>query len=123
MKEECLAEVDQRPGHSQQSLCITPTDSSTNTNKPGQNAGILFSEIGKNERFKIETFESGAHIVKLTIAKTNLEKFKESLGKKNVILSNPVNGGFMLKVNPSINGENPQNLAGYFLESLKEASV
>jgi hypothetical protein len=87
------------------------------------NAEKLFTEIRKNERFKIEMFEGGSHIVKLTVANTNLEKFKESLGRKNVTLNNPVNGGFMLKVNPSINNDTVQDVAGYFLEALKEASV
>jgi threonine aldolase len=87
------------------------------------NAGKLFAELGKNERFKIETFEGGSHIVKLTIANTNLEKFKESLGRKNITLNAPVNGGFMLKVNPSINNDSVQNVVGYFLEALGEAGV
>ena len=86
------------------------------------NAEKFFTEIQKNEKFKIVKFENGSHIVRLTVANTNLIKFKESLNKKGVELSAPNETGFGLKINPSINRDTPQNLAGYFLESLKDAS-
>jgi len=86
------------------------------------NAEKFFAEIQKNEKFKIVKFENGSHIVKLTIANTNLIKFKESLKKKGIELSAPNETGFGLKINPSINRDTPQNLAGYFLDSLKDAS-
>ena len=87
------------------------------------NAEKLFLEIGKNERFTIETFKNGSHVVRLTIRKANLDKFRESLGKKNIALAKPNENSFSLKINPSINRDTPQNLAGYFMESLKDASV
>lgn len=87
------------------------------------NAQKLFSEIGKNEQFMIETFKNGSHVVRLNIAKVNLGKFRDSLLKKNVELAKPDDKGFWLKINPSINRNTPQNLAGYFLESIKEASA
>ena len=86
------------------------------------NAEKFFAEIQKNEKFKIVRFENGSHIVKLTVANTNLIKFKDSLEKKGVQLSSSNDTGFALKINPSINRDTPQNLAGHFLESLKDAS-
>jgi threonine aldolase len=87
-----------------------------------QNAQTFFSEIQKNEKFKVEIFANGSHIVKLHVTNTDLAKFKASLFKKNIELGVANATGFGLKINPSINRSTPQNLAGYFLESLKEAS-
>ncbi len=84
-------------------------------------AETFFSLIQKDERFSIIKFESGSHIVRLNIKKANLSRFAEALSKKNILLPAPDENGFLLKINPSLNRDTPQNLAGYFIESLRQA--
>ena len=79
----------------------------------------LFSYLQKEERLKIIKFENGSHIVRLTIKGTNLSKFKEALMKNNIELSNPDDEGFLLKINPSLNRTNPENVAELFKQALK----
>ena len=88
-----------------------------------QKAETLFSLLQKDERFKITKFENGSHIVGLEVKKADVGRFKEALAKKNIQLSAPVGNGFLLKVNPSILRDTPQNLAGRFSESLKESGM
>ncbi len=88
-----------------------------------QKAETLFSLLQKDERFKITQFENGSHIVGLEVKKADAGRFKEALAKKNIQLSTPVGNGFLLKVNPSILRDTPQNLAGRFSESLKESGI
>lgn len=87
------------------------------------NAEKFFAEIEKENTCKVVKLENGSHNVQLDIVKTNLAKLREALGKKNVQISNPNATGFILKVNPSINRTTPGELAGIFLESMKEAAV
>jgi len=79
----------------------------------------LFSYLQKEERLKIIKFENGSHIVRLTIKGTNLSKFKEALMKNNIELSSPDDEGFLLKINPSLNRTNPENVAELFKQALK----
>jgi threonine aldolase len=87
------------------------------------NAEKFFAALEKSEKCRIVKFENGSHNVQLNVAKTNLVKLRESLGNKNIQISNPNATGFMLKINPSINRTTPENLAGNFLESMKNAAV
>lgn len=82
----------------------------------------FISLIQKEENFNIIKFENGSHIIRLNIKNTNLKKFSETLGKNNIHLNTPNGNGFLLKINPSLNRESPQNLADYFIESLKESN-
>ena len=86
-----------------------------------QNAEMFFTLIQKEENFKISKYENGSHIVGLNIKNIYLKRFSESLGKKNIQLPAPDENGFLLKINPSLNRDTPQNLARYFVESLKDA--
>jgi threonine aldolase len=88
-----------------------------------QNAETLFSLLQKEERFKITKFENGSHIVGLDVKNANAVRFKEALFKKRIELSAPNGNGFLLKVNPSLLRETPQNLASRFRESLKESEL
>ncbi|MCE7066104.1 low specificity L-threonine aldolase [Dyadobacter sp. CY326] len=87
------------------------------------NAEKFFASIEESEKCKIVKLENGSHNVQLDVLGTNLTKFKESLAKRSVQLTNPNATGFMLKVNPSINRIKPANLADSFVESMKEAAV
>ena len=49
----------------------------------------------------------------------DLLEFKDSLGKNNIILHAPVDNGFYLKINPTINRIKPETLADFFMNSLK----
>lgn len=86
-----------------------------------QNAEKFFSLIQKRENFNIIKYENGSHIVRLNIKNANLKRFSESLTKENIHLNAPDENGFLLKINPSMNRETPQNLADYFIESLKDS--
>ena len=80
----------------------------------------LFALLQKDNRFQITQFEQGSHMVEMTLKNANPVRFKEALDKKNVQLPMPVNNSFLLKVNPSLNRNTPQQLASLFIESLKQ---
>ncbi len=85
-----------------------------------QNAEKFFSLVQKEEKFKIIKYENGSHIVRLNVNTANLKRFSESLNKKNIHLNPSDENGFLLKINPSLTRETPENLADYFIESLKD---
>jgi len=86
-----------------------------------ENAEKFFSLIQKEDSFKISRYENGSHIVGLSTKNANFKRFSESLGKKNIQLPAPDENGFLLKINPSLNRDTPQNLAQYFIESLNDS--
>ncbi len=86
-----------------------------------QNAQKFFSILKKEERFIISGLENGTHIARLDVKVKDINHFRDSLAKQNIHLPYPVESGFFLKVNPTINGIQPETLAGLFLDSLKVA--
>ena len=85
------------------------------------NAQKFFSLIKKEERFTISELENGTHVVRQDVKGKNLIRFKDSLSKNNIQLHAPVENGFFLKVNPTINRIQPEALAEIFLKSLQES--
>lgn len=85
------------------------------------NAQKFFSMLKKEERFTISELENGTHVVRLDIKGKNITHFKDSLSKKNIQLQTPVENGFFLKINPTINRIQPETLAELFMESLNES--
>jgi threonine aldolase len=85
------------------------------------NGRKFFSLLEKEERFTISELENGTHVVRLDIKGTDLIRFKESLGKKNIQIHSPVESGFFLKINPTMNRIQPETLAGLFMDSLKDS--
>lgn len=83
------------------------------------NAQQFFSLLKKEERFTISELENGTHVVRLDIKAKDINHFRDSLAKKNIQLHEPVENGFFLKVNPTINRIQPEALAELFLDSLK----
>ena len=81
-------------------------------------AETFFSVIKKEERFELVKLEKGSHIVRLNIKNTDLKKFAQALAKKNISVPDPDATGFLLKINPSINKDTPENLAKIFIEAL-----
>lgn len=89
--------------------------------KAWQNAETLFAILQKNEHFKVTKFENGSHIVGLEVKNVNAKRFKEALEKKHIELPLPVGNEFLLKINPSLNRDTPQNMATHWMEALKES--
>lgn len=84
------------------------------------NAQKFFSILKKEERFIISELENGTHVVRLDIKGKDPARFMDSLGKKNIQLHAPVENGFFLKINPTINRIQPDALAELFMASLRE---
>ncbi|ULQ54310.1 threonine aldolase family protein [Flavihumibacter fluvii] len=82
------------------------------------NAQKFFSILEKEERFTISELENGTHVVRLEVKGKDINRFRDSLAKKNVELHEPVKNGFFLKINPTINRIQPEALAELFLDSL-----
>lgn len=85
------------------------------------NAQKLFSILKKEERFTITEWEDGTHVVRLDIKVKDARRFRDSLAKKNIQLNEPVENGFFLKINPTINRIQPEALAELFLDAIKVA--
>lgn len=92
----------------------------TNYKNAWLNAQKFFSILKKEERFIISELENGTHVVRLDIKGKDINRFRNSLAKKNIMLHEPVENGFYLKINPTINRFQPENLAELFMNSLKE---
>ncbi len=84
------------------------------------NAEKMFSILQKQERFKITRFYNGTHVVGLNVNVNNLASFRESLRKKNILLRQHNDSGFLLKINPTINRNTPENIADIFVQALRE---
>jgi threonine aldolase len=84
------------------------------------NAQKFFTILKKEEKFIISELENGTHVVRLDIVGKDINRFRNSLAKKNIMLHEPIENGFYLKINPTINRFQPENLADLFMNSLKE---
>jgi len=84
-----------------------------------QNAQTFFSILKKDERFTISELENGTHVVRLDVKTKDINRFRDSLAKKYIQLNTPVENGFFLKVNPTINRIQPEALAELFMDALK----
>jgi len=85
------------------------------------NAEILFSILLKEERFEVIKFRNGSHVVGLNVKANNLTAFRDSLTKRNINLQPHIDSGFLLKINPTINRINPENVADNFLQALRDS--
>jgi threonine aldolase len=83
------------------------------------NAQKFFSILQKEERFSISELENGTHIVRLDVKVKDINRFQDAMAKINIQLPAPVENGFFLKINPTINRMQPEALAELFLNSLK----
>jgi threonine aldolase len=93
----------------------------TEYQKALQGARTFFTLLAKDERFSINSYADGTHIFKLLVSGGNLIVFKANLAKQSIQLGNPYPGGFVLKINPSLNRQAPENLAKIFSEALDKA--
>jgi threonine aldolase len=86
-----------------------------------QKAEIIFAELRKNERFEVIMLDNGSHIVRLNVSNTDLGRFSAALMKRNIELNAPDEKGYYLKVNPSVNRDNPRHISDAFMDALKDA--
>ncbi len=93
----------------------------TEYKKAWLNAQSFFAILRKEERFTITELEHGTHIVRLDIKGKNLKSFKDLLSKNNIHLPVPVENGFYLKINPTMNRSQPAGLAEMFINAIKLA--
>lgn len=63
----------------------------------------LFTELQKDERLKISTFDQGTHIAKLELKNINAVNFRKALLKNQIEVNEPVQNVILLKVNPTLN--------------------
>jgi hypothetical protein len=81
--------------------------------------------------FKLKPVESGAERRMFRLASASekrfismhsieMKRFSDALAKRNIRLSAPDSTGYNLKVNISMNRMNAQEIAGSFMEAMKE---
>ena len=90
--------------------------------KSWNNAKIFFQEVTKDERFSLEKYENGTHMVRFNIKHPNLKGFVSKLREHQISLIPPDESGVRLKVNPTINRQDPQQLAEIFIKCLNQTN-
>ncbi|MDP3313273.1 low specificity L-threonine aldolase [Lutibacter sp.] len=90
--------------------------------KSWDNAQLFFEEVTADERFKLEKYENGTHMVRLNINHSNLKGFIAKLKEHNIFLTSPDDKGVTLKINPTINKEDPKELASVFIKCLNQTN-
>lgn len=80
----------------------------------------FFTLLQKHSSFEVQRIPNGSNIFKLIVKGANLHDFRKRLRAKNVILPAPNSrlGGFVIKVNPTLNRTNAKALAALFAESV-----
>lgn len=83
-------------------------------------AEALFARLDASSAFRVERIPNGSNIVKLIVAGTDLDRFRESLRARGIIVSTPREemGGFVLNVNPTLNRSSADELAERFERAL-----
>ncbi len=90
--------------------------------KSWNNAQLFFQEVTNDERFNLEKYENGTHIVRFNINHPNLKGFISKLKEHQIFLSQPDERGVKLKINPTINREDPKTLASIFIKCLNQTN-
>ena len=90
--------------------------------KSWNNANIFFQEVTKDERISLEKYENGTHMVRFNIKHPNLTGFVNKLGEHQIFLRLPDERGVRLKVNPTINRQDPRQLAEIFIKCLNQTN-
>lgn len=81
---------------------------------------ILFRLLDRQQAFRVERIPNSTHIVRLHVADTNLEEFRDRLRQRNILLPPvvPGQGRLALKINPSLRRSCAQDLADAFLAAV-----
>jgi threonine aldolase len=83
-------------------------------------AETVFSSLVQNDRVSITRFDGGSHIVKMTIKGADTSRFKSIMIKKGIELNDGIGDTVMLKINPTLNRLNSDEILMRFKAGLKE---
>ena len=79
----------------------------------------LFRALARHHAFRIEPIANGTHIVPVYVSGTHPERFRERLAGQNIHLPQARRqGGFWLRVNPSLNRMSAEDAARAFMAAL-----
>ena len=79
----------------------------------------LFRALARHPAFRIEPIANGTHIVPLYVSGTDADRFRERLARGNIHLPQARRqGGFWLRVNPSLNRMSAEDVARAFVAAL-----
>ena len=79
----------------------------------------LFRALARHPAFRIEPIANGTHIVPVYVSGTHPERFRERLAGQNIHLPQARRqGGFWLRVNPSLNRMSAEDAARAFMAAL-----
>ena len=82
-------------------------------------AESLFQVLADHPAFRVEPIPNGTHIVPVHVSGTDPERFRNRLGQRNIHLPQARwQGGFWLKINPSLNRMSAQDVARAFVAAL-----
>ena len=79
----------------------------------------LFQALASHPAFRIEPIANGTHIVPVYLSGTQADQFRERLARQNIHLPQARGqGGFWLRVNPSLNRMSAEDVAQAFVTAL-----
>ena len=79
----------------------------------------LFRALARHPAFRVEPIANGTHIVPVYVSGTHPERFRERLAGRNIHLPQArLQGGFWLRVNPSLNRMSAEDVAQAFEAAL-----
>ena len=82
-------------------------------------AESLFRTLDDHPAFQVAPIPNGTHIVPVHVSGTEPERFRAHLGRRNIHLPQARGqGGFWLKINPSLNRMSAQDVARAFVTAL-----
>ena len=82
-------------------------------------AESIFQVLADHPAFRVEPIPNGTHIVPVHVSGTDPERFRNRLAQRNIHLPQARwQGGFWLKINPSLNRMSARDVARAFVEAL-----
>ena len=79
----------------------------------------LFRTLASHPAFRIEPIANGTHIVPVYVSGTHPDRFREQLARQNIHLPQARRqGGFWLRINPSLNRMSAENVARAFVAAV-----
>ena len=79
----------------------------------------LFRALSSHPAFRIEPIANGTHVVPVYMSGTDLDRFRERLARQNIHLPQARRqGGFWLRINPSLNRMSAEDVARAFMAAL-----
>ena len=91
----------------------------SNTRSPGASAKDLLRALSGHPAFRVEPIANGTHIVPVYVSGTDPDRFRERLAGQNIHLPRARRqGGFWLRVNPSLNRMAAEDMARAFVTAL-----